>query len=143
MPMNGYGLGRDVAVDFNLPQGPVRFSIITDFSAKQNTKRVESHGIDGICRYQEIPAGWEGSIEVDRADSNIDTAIGFLEQLYYAGANVPASTLTETISEPNGTVTQWRFIGVMFKFDDHGSWKGDNKVTQKLGWVASVRVQVQ
>ncbi len=142
MPINQLNIGRDVSVDINLPNGPVRFSNVTDFNPKQITKRQESQGIDGISRYQEIPAGWEGSIEIDRANSNVDLAISYLEGLYFAGVNVPPSTINQTITEPAGGITQWRFWGVQFKLDDQGSWKGDSKVTQKLSWVASGRVLV-
>lgn len=143
MPMNGYNLGSDVSVVFNLPQGPVTFANVTNFTAKQITKRVESAGIDGVTRYQEIPAGWEGTLDIDRANPNMDNAIAYLERLYFSGANVPASVIGETIKEASGASTSWQYNGVMFKFDDHGSWKGDDKVTQRLGWVASSRQSVQ
>ena len=143
MPINGYNTGRDVALDINMPNGPVRLANITDFTSKEMTKSEESHGIDGVSRYQEIPKGWEGTIDIDRANSNADTAIAYLEGLYFAGLNVPASTIVETIQEPTGGITQWRYWGVQFKMDDHGSWKGDGKVTQKLGWKSSGRIQQQ
>jgi hypothetical protein len=142
MPISGFTIGRDVAININLPNGPAKFSNVTDFQAKQITKGLESKGIDGVDRFGEIPAGWEGHVEIDRADSNMDLAFGYLETLYYAGQNVPNSTVTETITEPSGNITQWRFDGVAFKFDEHGSWKGDSKVTQKLSWKASKRIQV-
>lgn len=143
MPIAGFSIGKDVAIDINMPQGPVRFSNVTDFSSKQMSTSIESKGIDGINRFGEIPSGWEGTIEIDRANANMDQAFGYLEGLYYAGQNVPASSIVETITEPGGGLSQWRYSGVAFKFDDHGSWKGDAKVTQKLSWKASFRTQLQ
>lgn len=142
MPVNGFNIGKDVAIDVNMPNGPVRFSNVTDFQSKQMTTRIESKGIDGINRFGEIPGGWDGTIEIDRADANMDQTIAFMEALYYLGSNVPSSTITETITETDGSITQWQYIGVAFKLDDHGSWKGDAKVTQKLSWVASQRLQI-
>lgn len=143
MPMkNAFSLGHDIAVDFNLPQGPVRFTIITDVARKQNVKDVESHGIDGVCRYAVIPGGYEGTLEVDRGGPALDQAIDTLDQLYYAGAPVPYGSILETINEPDGSITQWRFSLVVFNAEDLGSWKGDAKVTQKLRWKASFRTQV-
>lgn len=139
---NAFNVGRDIQVVFNLPQGPVAFAIITDHARKQNTKSVESHGIDGVCRYVEIPGGYEGTLEIDRANSLLDQAIAYLEGLYYAGAPVPYSTISEVISEISGGTTQWQFTNVVFKAEDLGSWKGDAKVTQKLAWKASFRNQV-
>ena len=142
MPINQLNIGRDVAIDVNMPNGPVRFANVTNFQSKQMTTRTESKGIDGINRFQEIPGGWDGSIDIDRMNANADLAIAYLEGLYFAGQNVPPCTINETITEPTGGITQWRYWGVQFKFDDHGSWKGDANVTQKLSWVASGRIQV-
>lgn len=143
MPINQQNIGRDVAIDINMPQGPVRVSTITDFSAKPISTAIVTKGIDGTDRFGEIPSGWEGMVEIDRADASMDNAFAFLEGLYYAGQNVPPSTITETVTETNGSVTQWRFTRIAFKFDDHGSWKGDAKVTQKMSWKASLRIKVQ
>lgn len=140
---NAFNTGRDIAVDFNLPGGPVRFTIVTDHARKQNTKSLESHGIDGVCRYVEIPGGYEGTLEIDRAGPALDQAVAALETLYYSGAPVPYSSIVETISEVSGAITVWRFVNVVFRAEDLGSWKGDAKVTQKLGWKASFRQQVQ
>lgn len=142
MPVGGYSLGRDVVVDVNLPSGPVRFSTVTGFESKPITTEISSKALSGTDFYGTIPSGWEGSIDIDRSDANMDIAWDALEQLYYSGANVPGSTITETISEPSGGVTQWRYTNVAFKFDDHGSWKGDAKVEQKLSWKASRRIRV-
>jgi hypothetical protein len=142
LPINQLSIGRDVAVDFNLPQGPARFSNVTGFTKKQITTGIESKGLDGTNRFGEIPSGWEGTLTIDRANSNMDQAFAYLEGLYYAGANVPASTITETITEPNGSISQWRYTGVAMKFDDAGDAEGDKKITQKLSWKASLRQQV-
>lgn len=142
MPINGFSIGRDVAVDFNLPQGLVRFSNVTGFTKKQITTGIESKGLDGTNRFGDIPSGWEGTLTIDRANANMDQAFAFVEGLYYSGANVPASTIQETITEPSGAITQWRYIGVSMKFDDAGDAEGDKKITQKLSWKASLRQQV-
>jgi hypothetical protein len=142
MPINNFSVGRDVAVDITGPNGPVTLSIVTHFDSKPMTKKQESHGIDGVVRFQYIPGGWQGTIEIDRANSNADDLHYTLETLYYNGSNVPAGTITETITEPDGSVTQWRFERVMFVLDDAGAFKGDSKVTQKLAWCASFRKKV-
>lgn len=139
---NAFNVGKDLAITFNLPQGPVQFSIITDVARKQNVKWAESHGIDGVCRYRAIPGGWEGTLEIDRASPALDQAIATLEQLYYAGGVVPYSTITEVISELDGSTTSWQFTHVDFAVEDLGSWKGDSKVSQRLAWKASFRRQV-
>ncbi|MBV9984505.1 hypothetical protein [Bradyrhizobium sp.] len=142
MPINGFTIGRDVAVDIIMPQGPVRFSIVTGWEAQPIQTGIESKGLDGTDRFGTIPSGWQGTVDIDRADANMDIAFDFLETLYYSGQNVPASSITETITEPNGTITVWRFVGVAFQFAEHGSFQGDAKVTQRLSWRASRRIRM-
>jgi hypothetical protein len=142
MPVSGFTIGRDVSVIFNLPQGPVKFSNLTGFTRQQISTGIESKGLDGEDRFGEIPSGWEGTVELDRANPNLDRAIAFLEGLYYSGQNVPTSTFLETTTEPNGVVTQFRYRGVALKFTDAGAARGDAKVTQSFSWKASRRILV-
>jgi hypothetical protein len=51
--------------------------------------------------------------------------------------------ITETITEVDGSISQWRYEGVMFAMPEHGNWKGDAKVSQRLEWCASFRKLVQ
>jgi hypothetical protein len=139
---NAFNVGHDVAITFNLPTGSVQFAILTDFSSKRISKWVESHGIDGVCRYRAIPGGYEGKLTIDRASPALDLAIATLDQLYYSGAVVPPSTIDEVISELDGSTTSFQFTEVDFDPEDLGSWKGDSKISQTLAWKASFRNQV-
>lgn len=139
MPVAGFSIGRDVAIIINMPQGPVTFSNLTGFTRTQISTGIESKGLDGVDRFGEIPSGWSGNIEIDRANGNLDRAFAYLEGLYYSGQNVPPSTINETTTESNGTLTQFRYTGVAFKFDNAGDAKGDAKMTQTFSWKASRR----
>lgn len=139
MPVSGFTIGRDVSIRINMPQGPQKFANLTGFTKTQISTGIESKGLDGTDRFGEIPGGWQGTIEIDRANANLDRAFAFLEGFYYAGQNVPTSTITEIITEANGTTTTFRYTGVAFKFDNAGDSKGDAKVTQTFSWKASRR----
>jgi hypothetical protein len=139
MPVAGFTIGRDVSITINMPQGPVTFSNLTGFTRQQISTGIESKGLDGTDRFGEIPSGWQGTVEIDRANNNLDRAFSFLEELYYAGQNIPSSTISETATEVNGTTTQFRYTGVAFKFDNAGDAKGDAKVMQTFSWKASRR----
>lgn len=143
MPMNNFSIGRDVSLDIVGQNGQiVSFNLITTFDAKQVTEKVTIRGLDGTVRYLEIPEGWDGTIGITRGDRALDNFIASLEALYYAGGNVLGQAITETIEEPDGSLSQWRYEGVMFKLDDAGSWKGNGDVAQKLSWCASRKRQV-
>jgi hypothetical protein len=139
MPAGGFTIGRDVSIIINMPQGPVKFSNLTGFKRQQITTGIESKGLDGVDRFADIPSGWQGSIDIDRENNALDLAFAFLENLYYSGQNVPSSTISETTTEVNGSVTQFRYVGVSFKFDNAGDAAGDAKVSQTVSWKASRR----
>lgn len=139
MPTAAFNIGRDVSLVINMPQGPVEFSNITGFTRKQISTSLESKRLEGDDEFAEIPSGWEGTIEIDRANGNVDRAMAYLENLYYAGQAVPYSTISEITTERDGSLTQFRYTRVVFKFDNAGDAKGDAKITQTLSWKGSRR----
>lgn len=143
MPVGGFSVGRDIALDVFTPQGVVRFNTVTGFDSKQQTASSVVKGLDGENRPLEIPEGWDGSITIERADSQLDDFIAQLESNYYAGLGISPSQITETVTNPDGSLSVYRFTKVMFKLDDAGSWAGDKAVQQKLSWKASKRIKVQ
>lgn len=143
MPINGYSVGRDVSVQiFGSGGSIVTFNKITAFDKKQVTSKVTVRTLKDT-QYLEIPEGWDGTISIERTDSNVDDYIATLESNYYAGVNIAAAQITETITEVNGSTTQYRYTGVMFKLDDGGAFEGDKTVKQKLSWCASKRLKVK
>jgi hypothetical protein len=45
--------------------------------------------------------------------------------------------------QPDGSTVQYRYTGVMLKYDNAGSWKGDETVKLTVSWCASRRIKVQ
>jgi hypothetical protein len=142
MPANGFNVGSDVAIDINTSRGTLRQAIRTGFSAKQITKDLESEGADGVNRYAYLPAGWEGTLDFDRGSSVLDDYFAQKEADYYGGLTNDTVTITETISEVNGALSQYRYTGVCLKFEDAGEKGGQKTVKQKVGWKASRRIKV-
>lgn len=142
MPANGYTVGRDVVVDITTPLGPVNFQVRTGFMKKQETNDIKVKRADGITDYLFLPDGWSGTLDYERQDSQIDDYFAGLEQAYYVGINLGSATITETIQETNGNLSQYRYEGCVFKLDDAGSSGGDETIKQKIGWSASRRKKV-
>lgn len=143
MPVNNFNVGRDLSLQIVGYDGIIHnFPLVTGFDAKQETHSIKIMGMDGTVRFLELPAGWTGSFGTDRQDSSLDDYFANLEAGYYQGLNVQAATITETISEVDGSVKQYRFTGVVFKLDDAGSWAGDKQVSLKVGWSASRRIRI-
>lgn len=142
MALNGFTVGRDLSLDITGANGPLRFTLITGFQSKPDTTDEKVKGLDGITQHVRFPEGWSGSFELNRQDDTIDTYFAQLEANYYAGQSEYPVTITETISEADGSVSQYRYLQVLLKLDDAGSWKGDATVKQKLTFVAARRIKV-
>lgn len=142
MPMNGFSVGRDVSLIIVTASGPLVLSLITGFQSKPDIVDVKSKGLDGITRHVRFPDGWSGSFNIDRQDSTVDDWWSQLEDNYYIGLNEQPATITQTIQEVNGAVTQYRYLQVLLKPDDAGQWAGDSLVRQHLSFVSARRRKV-
>lgn len=144
MPVNNFNVGRDMTLQIVGYDGTIQnFTLQTSFDTKQETHSIKIMGMDGTVRFLELPAGWSGSFGFDRQSDNLDNYFSQLESAYYSGLNVQAATLTETIVEVDGSTSQFRYTGTVFKLDDAGSWQGDKQVGQKISFSASRRLKVQ
>jgi hypothetical protein len=142
MAVNGYVVGRDVTLDITTQAGILRPSIRTNFGAKQETAAIQVKRADGVVDFLELPGGWSGSFDYERQDSTLDDFFASLEDTYYSGGNLGAVQITETIQEAAGNVTQYRYDGVVLKYDDAGPREGDKTIKQKISFKASRRRKV-
>jgi hypothetical protein len=141
MPLQ-YNLGRDTTLTINTSAGPLRPTILTNFSSKQETSDLKSMPLNGEPIHNTIPQGWSGSFEFDRASSAVDDYFTRQEDGYYAGLAPDQVTITETIKEVAGGVSQYQYTGVSMKLDDTGSRKSDDRQVQKVSFRASRRRKV-
>lgn len=143
----GFGslnIGKDVALDLVLSDNSIlNVAILTGFTKKQNTKGLDSKGLDGINRLADIPDTWSGDLSIDRASSVLDDYIAQREAAYYNNGILPNLRIMETIQEPDGSITQYRYDGVSITLADGGTFQADAYVKQKINWRASKRIKVQ
>lgn len=141
---NGFNTGKDITLVIVTPTGTLTIAGLTGFHSSQMTSPLDSKLIDGRNIYDEIPTGWEGGFDLERLDSTLDDYFSLAEDGYYNGVisnGVP--TITETITESNGRITQYSYQGVALKFADAGKWTGDAKVMQSVTFRCSRRPKVQ
>jgi len=142
MPVNSFSVGRDLTLSIVTGNGPLNLNLITGFQSAPDQAEVKVKGLDGVTRHARFFDGWRGSFNIERADSTVDDYFAQLEANYYAGINEQPASITETITEANGAVTQYRYLNVLLKLDDAGSWAGDQTVKQKLSFVAARRTKI-
>lgn len=144
MPANNRNTGRDISIDLATATGPLPLPptvISIDFKPKYKT--LDSTPINGDPMETDIPVGWDGMIEFERTGPAFDAYFAALEAAYFNGQNLQPGTITETILEPSGGISQYRYTGVTLRLDDPGSWKGDALVNVKVHAFAGRRIQVQ
>ena len=136
-------IGKDVSVVIMTSAGTLNIpaAAITKFDAQPVTENESRVGMDGVTRSLVVPTAWKGSFDVDRMNSNIEDWWAGLESDYFAGRNIPAGSISETISNPDGSISQYRYIGVVFDLEDIGSREPTKVIKQKLNFVASRRVK--
>ena len=135
MAQQAYNIGRDARLDIIRADGSALSpTILTEFTAKQVTTDLKSLPLNGRPLHQ---------ITFDRADSTLDDYFAQSEDQYYAGQNATQIYITQTIKDANtGAISQYRFFGVVLKYDDIGTFKQEDKVAQKVAFMASGRRKV-
>lgn len=145
MPVNGYSVGRDVSLAVILPGGQalnIGGDSITNFKSKQDTVDDRRRPINGKRKIVRFFDGWSGSFAVDRQDSTLDDYFAALEAGFFAGQNEQPVSITETIQELSGALSQYRYTDVLMTFEDAGDVAGDKVVTQSVTFTASRRLKI-
>ncbi|PUB36605.1 hypothetical protein C8K66_10284 [Pseudomonas sp. GV105] len=138
----GYNTGKDVAIDINTPNGPIRLSKIMSFDSKPKVTNQEITPLNGQTDELMIPKGWTGTFEAERVDSTLDDWWAKFESDYYNGVNQNPATITETIQEVGGGQTVWRYTNVILKLEDAGKKEGDKTIRQSMSFTARRRQKV-
>lgn len=141
MPVNGYSIGRDAVLTINTPSGLLRVTI-TNFDAKPVYTDLKSVPLNDAPVHMSVPSGWNGSFKLDRMDSKIDDYVAAYEAAYWAGQNMLFGSITQTISEADGSTSKYKFTKVNLKVTDTGAWSAEQKVEQSVTFEASKRIKV-
>ena len=141
MPLNGYSIGKDVVLTINTPNGIMRVTL-TGFDAKPVYTDLKSTPIDKPPVHMSIPSGWKGSFKLDRQDATVDDYVAANESAYWAGQNVIPGSITQTITEVDGSTSRYRFTNVNLRVVDPGNWAGEKLVDQSLDFEATRRLKL-
>jgi hypothetical protein len=144
MTVNNFTTGRDVSVQINTSYGPliIPSTAVLSFNADPEVTKLKSKGIDGTPRHAVIPDGWKGSITLDRLDHALDDFWGRFEADYFANVATGVGTIIERIQEQDGTISTWRYDGVVITLEKAGDWAADKKVEQTFTFEAAHKIKV-
>ena len=141
MPVNTFSVGRDVSLIIQTPGGPLVSGLVTSFDSKPDMTEQKIKGLDGITRPVRFFDGWSGKFEFERQDSYLDDYFAQLEANYYLGVPELPCAITETIQNPDLSISQYRYLNVLLKLDNAGDWAGDKTVKMTVSFIASRRIK--
>ena len=142
MPANGLNYGIDVKITFTDATGVQQFAILESFSAAENANAPEKVAIDGTTRFPKFHFGWKGSFVFQRNSNVLDNYIALQEAQYYLGVDQLPGTITQTITENNGAISQFTYSNVVLVLEDAGHWSGTDIVMETFSFQASRKQQL-
>ena len=142
MPANNFTIGKDLALVVVGPSGVLELNNVTSYKSTRNSTDLTSKGIDGLTRHANLPDSYTIAINLDRTDATLDRFFARLEADYFAGVNIKSGTVLETITEKDGSITQFRYEECVLKYEGGGEYKGDSFVSTTLTIMATRKILV-
>jgi hypothetical protein len=142
MPLNGLTSGIDHKLVFTDINGVENFTIIENFNSKEDATTDKVVAMDGTVRHPKFHQGWSGSFVLERNSNFMDNYIAAQEASYYEGLDQIPITITETITENDGTVSQYQYTNVVIYLEDAGNYSGTEIVKQNATFMASRKLQL-
>jgi hypothetical protein len=142
MPLNGLSSGIDHKLTFTDVNGVQNFTIIENFTSKEDAVTDKLIAMDGTVRHPKFHQGWSGTFMLERNSDFMDAYIAVQEAAYYQGLDQVNLTIQETIQENDGTVSQYQYIQVVITLEDAGTYSGTEIVKQNVTFAASRKLQL-
>ena len=143
MPQSGLSIGSDFRFDVYTATGLLTLPTLLNFKKRKITNKLTVKPLNTLPIHLSFEeGGWEGSFEVSRADSTLDDYFASREAAYYAGANIAAGVIQETIQELSGPPSTFQFQGVILYFDNAGEAESEKNVIQTVSFLASTRIKL-
>jgi hypothetical protein len=120
----------------------VNWGLITEISwtsSKRNERR-QVKLMSGYTFDLVFDNGWQGTIDIQRTNADLDKYWYVLEQSVQGGLPYPSFNIIQTVRETDGTITKMTFQGAIVTYDDAGTFVNEEGVVQKLTFTSPVRV---
>ena len=144
MAVNNYSVGKDLSFQLNMPDGTLNILLdATEYSVKKkNTLLTRKSLSSGKTIHGNIPDGFEITIRLDRRDATIDRYFAAQDASYYAGVNIVGGQIQETITEKDGSKSNFLYTDVTLQYDGPGDWRSDAYIPITIMAYATERLAV-
>lgn len=144
MAIGNKTVGQDIRVVINTINGVLNITpdLVGEFKFTPVSDWKDWLPVSGFKENAVLPNGHQGTISLIRKNPIIEKFWADFEAAYYQGQSLQYGSITETIKESDGSLTQWLYSNVIFKVNDFGTYKGNEFVMQEMEWRASSRIQL-
>ena len=142
MPLNGLTSGIDTRISFIDVNGVEHFALVESFTSKEDATTDKLIQIDGNVRHPKFHQGWLGSFVLQRNSSFTDAYFAAQEASYYLGIDQIPVTITQTITENDGSVSQWQYTQCVITLEDAGNYSGTEIVKQNVSFMGARKLQL-
>lgn len=142
MPLNGLTSGIDHKLTFTDINGVQNFQIIENFTSREDATTDKIIAMDGTVRHPKFHQGWSGSFTLERNGPFMDNYIALQEAGYYLGQDQIPITITETITENDGTVSMYQYTQCVVTLEDAGNYSGTEIVKQNVTFMGARKIQL-
>ncbi len=141
MPLNNLSVGSDISFVVVTSAGTLTIDGKTSYKPKHLSSDLEHHGLYETT-YGKVYKGWQVGVMFDRSSPAVENYFIQDEANYYAGVNQIGGTIYETVTEKDGTTSQYRYTNVILKYDEAGDWKKDGYVGLSVTAMASRKIRI-
>ncbi len=134
MAINGFTTGQSIQLNIKTQQGELTLNTMTSIDLSMNPEMQKIQPINGPPTHLVFPSGGRGAISLERKDSTLQDFWAAYEKAYYAGQNIVGGSIIETITESDGTTTQYLYTDVMISVEDMGRWTGTSAVAERVNF---------
>ena len=133
--------GHDITMTLVGPGGQAITPVnVMQFDSRQETQDITRVRLDNSVLVADLPKIWTGTVQFDRGDTEVDTAVASIEENWFGGQDYVLGSIALTISSTTGTGNaQVTFQDASFRLDDAGTWRGDDATTCRLSFRAARR----
>ncbi len=144
MPVSNNGvlnisIGRDVSVVLTVAGQTIDLQNVTGFEATPQYANLRVDRLDGMVLNAELPKGWTGRFMLERANDNLDAFFAQGEALWISGGTLQNGTITQAITEADGSTSRYQFTNCALKFGAQ-NWKPEAPVAMEVSFIATQRV---
>lgn len=141
MPQKGITLGPDCTLTIQDANGAIiSMAVIQDFESMPEVENRKVPFLDGNVVPLSFQQGYKGSFHVVREDATLDRYFALKETAYYNKADIPSATITQSVTESDGSITQYQYIQCDLTLTDAGKYTNNAEIIQAVSFEAKRRL---